>query len=209
MAEITSEQWDFLERHNIPAAYIFDAGGLRPTEFKQDMEASGTYFAIGVSRCKAGGHSLRDRNNHCIQCNTAYITFALRNHKTAFVYVAASRLTGLLKVGSSQNPDVRVQQINSDKIGNTDDWIIINKFKCNYAGTMEFMIHKYLKTYNVPVKYFKGKKLQTSYEVFSCGYGRVRSFICTQLTKDEILKMQERSNATISYNFSDVEQVRS
>lgn len=59
---------NFLNRHRISFSAVFDATDMRPKDFKPLMKALGKTIAIGVRPCKAAGHRIRDRHNHCLPC---------------------------------------------------------------------------------------------------------------------------------------------
>jgi hypothetical protein len=61
MATLTEEQISFLERHEIPLTWMFDAEGLTRPEYKRAMKNEEKYFAYGVKEC-LNGHTLRTRH---------------------------------------------------------------------------------------------------------------------------------------------------
>ena len=72
---ITKEQLKFLETQKISLDKIFDATGLSKTEYHKSMKEMDKIIAIGVTPCAKFSHSMRTRNGHCVQCNTATIAF--------------------------------------------------------------------------------------------------------------------------------------
>jgi hypothetical protein len=79
MKNLTAEQIDFLNSHNISLDKVFDASGFSLSEYKVIMKDQGKQIAYNVAPCQQYGHTLRTRAGHCIQCNPAAIAFIKRN----------------------------------------------------------------------------------------------------------------------------------
>ena len=63
MTKLTDSQTKFLGTQGIPLSQVFDATGMKSSEYKQIMKDIGMVVAIGVTPCDASGHTLRTR--HC------------------------------------------------------------------------------------------------------------------------------------------------
>jgi hypothetical protein len=70
---------------------------MKTWEWKQQMKGLGKLVAFGVYPCAAKGHTLRTRAGHCIQCNTANLSYLKRMNESADVYVAWSKGSKLVK----------------------------------------------------------------------------------------------------------------
>jgi hypothetical protein len=92
------EQIEFLKKHKISDAELFDASGLKRQQYQVIMEQENKKFAFGVDPC-SNGHALRTRAGHCIQCNTARIAFERRHSATGQVYIAGSLKGQSIKIG--------------------------------------------------------------------------------------------------------------
>ena len=68
MANISADQLRFLAANNIDIALLYDASGQSWNAWRDTMKKIGKKFAFGTSACAAGGHTLRTRHGHCIQC---------------------------------------------------------------------------------------------------------------------------------------------
>ena len=111
MLQLTDEQEEFIEKHQIPSELIFDASGLKKKEYKIVMKENKTYYAIGAGDCSRIGHTdsppIKDKYGHCIMCPNGW--FSLKTCKggyenvEAYVYIAISQIEKIVKVGFSKN----------------------------------------------------------------------------------------------------------
>ena len=185
MANLTITQLKFLNEQEIPLTLLFDAKGLKRKEYQEAMKEEGKLFAYGVTPCGKGNHTLRSRNGDCIQCDTAKIAYTLRHYKSAYVYIAGSNSNGLLKIGSSVKPDIRVAQLGGLQYGDAEDWGILCKVKCTHAGLIEFRVHEKLKKYFFPSEYVKQGRVQKSFELFKCDFKIALESLQSILSKEE------------------------
>ena len=98
MAKLTKSQLAFIQRMQLDSYSLFDASGLRARDWKLQMKELGKLVAFGVTPCSAGGHSLRTRAGHCLQCNTANLSFLKRMSDRGEVYVAWSSGAKIAKI---------------------------------------------------------------------------------------------------------------
>jgi hypothetical protein len=127
------------------------------------MEAEGYLWCISPSRCY-NGHRLRSRPGHCIQCDTARIAFVKRHHDAAYIYIAGSLASKVVKVGNAIWPWRRVGALNTRRYGGITDWVMLFRSKFEGAGKIEFAAHGLLNRYRRGVK-----------EIFRCDYANARS----------------------------------
>lgn len=157
MAMLTFEQIKFLKSHKILESMIFDASGLSAVARKEAMDAQDKAFYFGGATCAKGGHTLRTKAGHCIQCSTAKIAYQLRSRMAGHIYLAISPSTLLIKVGFSiLHPQDRGAFLRNEAYGNLRDWEVKRIFRAEtYAGQKEFAVHNALSAYQIPIKYQK------------------------------------------------------
>jgi hypothetical protein len=157
MATLTLEQIEFLKNQKISESMIFDASGLSANGRKEAMELLEKDFYFGGAQCAKGGHTLRTKAGHCIQCSTAKIAYQLRSRAAGYIYLAISSSTSLVKVGfSTLHPQDRGAFLRREAYGNLKDWDV----KCVYhaernAGQKEFAVHSALASFQKPIRYQK------------------------------------------------------
>lgn len=168
MAKLDADQIEFLKKQGISLSLLFDASGLRKKDLPPLMEEVGAYFEYGREACKVGGHTLRTRAGHCIQCKTSKIAYATRHSATAYVYVATSALTGLLKVGLTSDLSDRIAKIRDYKYGGADDWQLRLSVHTDMAGRIEFTTQDQLSRFRVNATYVRAGREQSCMELFRC-----------------------------------------
>ena len=126
MAQLSKDQVSFLKSQAISPAQVFDAS---KTTSKADRESQmgvlelSLYF--GDAACKKGGHTLRTKAGHCIQCDTSKIAYQFRHSASGYVYLAYSTNSGLTKVGFTKNhPQDRTELLRREKYARASDWDI-------------------------------------------------------------------------------------
>lgn len=170
MTELTGEQIEFLEHHDIPLERVFNATGMRTKDYKEAMRQEDCWVAYGVTPCKEAGHTLRSRAAHCIQCDPARITHLKKHVQSGLVYVAWSERKGLVKVGVTDNTVKRVGLLNSEMYGGAYDWKLIRAWECDQAGKLETAAHRELAAHATTGYYLKNDMLTECNELFMCSY---------------------------------------
>jgi len=168
MAELSPAQLEFLASQRVPTSMLFDATGMQKRDYALAMSETGTYFAFGVTPCAAGGHQLRTKAGHCIQCDTAKIAYALRHSKEGSVYVAYSEAAKLVKVGVASDLEDRLGKIRDYKYGGASDWNILCSAFAEEAGRLEFVVQDRLSRFRTKGSYIRAGRVQSCYELFSC-----------------------------------------
>jgi len=112
MASLTRDQLEFLQHHNVPLWRVYDASVKSRSSYTAAMSALELWVAYGVTPCAAGGHELRDRAGHCVQCKPANLSYQRRYDEEGEVYVAQSVETDHVKVGTASDAQARVKQLN-------------------------------------------------------------------------------------------------
>ncbi len=169
-SDLTRDQLEFLEKHDIPLAKVFDATGMWPRHYGPRMEAGGYIVAYGmISKCEKPGHWFKDRHGHCVQCHTQNLSYIKRHRTPGFVYLAESKTTGLIKIGGSVNPSLREEHLNSYKYGGARDWRVIESHHTENYAKRENQIQKILTPYKVTgVYYYDHRGQRSCNELFSC-----------------------------------------
>lgn len=188
MSGLSREQLDFLRSQRIPLSLVFDATGMQKGHYATLMKEGGYSIAYGTTPCARGGHTLRTRAGHCIQCDTAKIAYQLRHRRPGYVYLAGSAGTGLLKIGTTSDLSVREWQLRDWAYGGANDWEMLATGHSENAGAVEFAAHDRLRLRSVSGSYRREGRLQACYELFRCGYDEARSALVAALPADTKLR---------------------
>lgn len=172
MYKLSSEQIVFLKSQGISPTQVFDASATsKKSEREAQMTALELYFYYGGAVCQKGGHSLRTKAGHCIQCDRSKIAYQLRSSSAGYVYVAFSQSKKLSKIGFTKNhPNERVGLLSKERYANTHDWALkkYKKYESD-AGKKEFEIHLILEKHLATISYEKNRgEMVTCRETFSC-----------------------------------------
>lgn len=162
--DLTGPERAFLVSQKIKPDHVLDARGMSKEQWTARAKAEGILFILG-SPCDAVGHRLRTRAGHCMQCNTATIAYIRRFAEPGHVYIAASKTTRLLKVGSCKDIGQRERNLRAHKYGGATDWQIIAWAKTPRAGELEFDIQRMLAGVTVEGSYEKDGRIQRTREL--------------------------------------------
>ena len=201
----------FIKEQNLPLELFVDANGKSVNaEFKIVMKASGKIFAFNSTPCLHYGHTLRERSGHCIQCDTARISFMKRHVSFGTIYLAGSIKGGLIKVGSTSAHSLenRFIALNREKYGEQNDWILLFQFDSVNVGEVEFAIHDSLKDYSATNLFYREKNEST--EVFRCGFQKAIEASLKSVTALGFTPMNTKWNTNeilINYNFPNLRKV--
>jgi hypothetical protein len=165
---LSSDELEFLKAKRVPLSKVFDAYGMGKSEYHDAMKPLGAWIAFNVTACGKGGHKMRTRAGHCVQCDPAKISFIARNDKSAQVYVAHSPRRHYTKVGSAEDATVRVKSLNTHQYGQIDDWQLFYCASCEQAGEVEFRTHSLLAQHYLPRANAVGANSNQSQELFAC-----------------------------------------
>lgn len=183
---------EFIEYHKIDKYDIIDANGQSISDIKDDMKKNDILFAYNTTPCGNAGHTIRDRHSHCIVCNTAHIAFMKRTKETGYVYVAGSIIKNYIKVGmTTEDPEKRIGKLNSRKVGNTNDWVVIKAVKCDYANQVEIGIQQQLLKYKVDGDIYDGDT--ESSEIYRCKYDKANDIFESYLEEKEVIRKDNKS----------------
>lgn len=168
MTTPTREQLKFLHHHNIPWSKVFDAVGMRQSEYTKVMSDLEMVVAIGVSPCRLANHTMRTRAGHCVQCKPANLAFLLRFDRPGEIYIAHSASTGFTKVGTANDAEARIQSLNVHGYGQATDWELDYHQRCEKAGYVELLIQTELVKFRGFASYVKNGYAVDCHELFTC-----------------------------------------
>lgn len=164
----SKDEIDFLNRFGVAASQVLDARGLKKVDYVEIMRSMRYKLVYGVTPCRKYGHILRTQAGHCAQCNPRNLVFEGRYYQRAFVYVAFSEKSGVVKVGISNNINERQKTLRSQSYGGQCDWVMCWSDEVDSAGEVEAAIHAELKGFEINLEHFRdGKKCYTM-ETFIC-----------------------------------------
>lgn len=170
MASLTKEQLDFLDRHAIPECHVMDISGMPATTARLVMKEHGKRFSYGGAPCRKGGHTLKTRRGHCIQCRPSSIAFMNRYEDEGFIYIAGSRSQRLLKIGTSRDHDQRLKMLNGCGYAGATDWAMLYLLRTKEAGRIEQLAHTKLRAYQAVRSYWRDGKMIACRETFRCPF---------------------------------------
>jgi hypothetical protein len=164
--ELTEQEIIFLKSQGIRPEEVFDGRGMSNPTWK-DRAKQGEFDFILAGRCTNGGHRLKSRSGHCIQCDTAKISFIRRENAKANVYLAAAKNRTVIKIGYASFIYAREETLRKQGYGGHWDWEILCWVKTQYAGKIEREISHLFSDKRISGSYFKDNKIQESVEMFS------------------------------------------
>lgn len=167
MSDLNKHQIRFLEEHNISLKSVFDAKGLKKSEYSNLMKDLNKIVAFNVTPCSKFGHTLRTRAGHCCQCNPAYLEFQKRNDAEGIVYIAMSQIGKIVKIGFTKSVDIRSESLNRTEYGGLNDWKIIYAIESKDAGKIENKICSELSEFSHYIYYEHDNHTQLASEIFN------------------------------------------
>lgn len=149
---------------------IFDATGMRASEWKEAIQGTDYRVIANASPCREHGHTLRTRPGHCAVCNPRNLAIQDRHYEDGEIYLAYSESKQLSKIGVSKSTYNRIKSLNSQSYANANDWVMLfSKRVDSSAYNIESEIHQKLSKYQVKIIFSRSFGVsETSREVFSC-----------------------------------------
>jgi len=189
----------FIESHQLDSDDFYDARGEPVASCYSEMKAMEKLFAYNTTPCSKAGHAIRDRQGHCIACNTAYIAFSLRKKQIGFIYIACSLRKEISKIGmTTELIKMRLSKLNSRQVGNTKDWEIVYSIKCAKANAVELLIHKELSRYQVKGSQYGGTETK---EIFRCSYQKAKEQLDKILSESNFKIMEKKTHVVNTTKF--------
>jgi hypothetical protein len=192
--DFTQQELSFLRSQGISPSEILDGRGMSNPIWKALAKQGGFDFVL-AGRCTNGGHRIKTRAGHCIQCRTSAIAFVRRENAKANVYLAAAENRSIIKIGFASYIYAREETLRREGYGGYWDWEILCWVKTPNAGQVEREISNLLSARRIRGQYYKGYDVQDAIEMFSCDANNAVN-IFTNYTKNHL-----GINATISTSF--------
>jgi len=167
MIRLNTEQKNFLEKYNFTKNDLYDAEGLRVSQYKIAMKDKGFLLAANTTPCKRAGHTIRSRAGRCVMCEPAALRYLSRYNSPGYVYMAYSQEKNLIKVGIAKNVKSRMWSLKKTRYAGADDWTLLLSSREDEAGDSENRLHQALIEYAVSgYTYDNGGVIRESREVF-------------------------------------------
>lgn len=198
------EQRIFFKKNKIPFELTYNANELPITEeIQEKMKVEGKAFAYNTSPCENEGHTISERSGNCVQCKTTNINLMLKSISYGCVYIAASSIGQMIKIGSTRIKEIKSDLLNKTKFGGYNDWEILYSFYCLESGKMEGTIQTELSRYSSTVQYDNEANLHKAAELFRCGYPKAKeaALKAPEELNIQALKISEATSLLSMYNF--------
>lgn len=167
MMDLTRAELDFLASQGLAEADVLDGRRMSQEQGRRAAKELNKPVVLG-SPCKKAGHRLRTRPGHCAQCDPKKLGYQKRHLEPKDLYIAFSRRAGLVKVGSSNSVDVRINKINFEGVGGATDWRLIFRVPVKEGQRLETEVQALLSEHMSPSSYIKDGRRQESRECFKC-----------------------------------------
>jgi hypothetical protein len=151
---LTTAELTFLKSQGLSADDVYDGTYQSRATSIAGAEASGCTLIVR-STCGKGGHRLRTRSGHCAQCNPANLAYQSRHHSIGYVYIAGSRSTRLLKIGTATDIEQRKRNLQNQEYGGIRDWEILFHAKVEHGGKIEGDALRLLRKFKIVRTYEK------------------------------------------------------
>lgn len=136
--DLSPDEISFALRHGIALDQIFDARGLSRDDWRSEIKDQKSIQMIIGASCRAGGHRIRSRQGHCLQCNPSYLTYQSRWYSDGEIYIAWSDALKLTKIGYAEGRAmIRIDSLNKDSYGGACDWHLVYWCKVREGGRIE------------------------------------------------------------------------
>ncbi len=165
--DLTRAEVDFLSSQGLTEVDVLDGRRMSKEQIRLVAKDRGLAVVLG-SACAKAGHRLRTRSGHCVQCDTSKLGYQKRHLEPKDLYIAFSRRAGLIKIGSSNSVDVRINKINFEGVGGATDWRPIFKVPVKEGQRLETEVQNLLLEHMAPTSYMKDGRRQDSRECFKC-----------------------------------------
>ena len=182
--ELTDQEIIFLRSQGISPEEVFDGRGMSNPTWKARAK-EGQFDFVLAGRCTNGGHRLKTRAGHCIQCRTSSIAFVRRENAKANVYLAAANNRTVIKIGYASWIYAREETLREQGYGGHWDWEILCWVKTQNAGQVEREISHLFSQHRISGSYIKGYEVQEAVEMFSYDFDEAVKLF-EQYTRDKL-----------------------
>lgn len=166
----TSSEIAFLKRHGLTSNDVHDGRRQSKAEWQRQAKESGKVLVL-ASPCRNGGHRLKTRSGgHCVECDPKKMSYQNRHSSPGHVYVAGSRLGGVVKIGTAIDIAQRERNLRNQKYGGLSDWRIVFHMKVREGGRIERDAISRLQNHRVTCVYEKDGSAQEAGEILRCPF---------------------------------------
>lgn len=184
-ARLTKREIAFLARERIPTRWVMNARPFRDCNLahcRQKMVETSTYLAFCYGPRCGFRHRLMNRRGKCVQCDQTLLERTRMSIRYAYVYLAESVTSRLVKVGSCTDLDKRERELNRhDKYAGATDWRIRASHYTIAAGMFEESLKRRLRRHQVACLSDRYGKPQQAREAFRCSYRTARRYLAREL----------------------------
>lgn len=202
---MTEFEEEFFKRNKIDNEKCVDVKGNRMNWYvKYWMQRNNKLFAFNAFPCK-NGHTIKNSKGQCIVCNSAKISYQMREHESGYLYIAGTKWGKRIKIGCTTNYEKREKYLNENKgYGFFADWKILAVAKVDEMGFRERQIQEKLEKYReFGLQYYRGNELKKSNEAFRCNYETTLKLLRDFCAENKFhLKIFESD--TSKYNFKNL-----
>lgn len=171
---LTEQELAFLKQQGLGPEDVLDGRFLSQEARRKKAKVAGKEIVIG-SACSKGGHRLRTRYGHCVQCDTSKIAFLKRYNTKAYVYIAGSKEKKFIKIGQTNEISDREKTLNfssgdNEAYARANDWCILLHFHTDESGRIEQETKQVLENFSSPQPYIRGGKQKNADEIYTCSF---------------------------------------
>jgi len=137
--QFTQEQQQFISKHSIDTALIFDASSTHIQKAKFQMKQQGKLYAVWVAPCEAAWHDFIIRTGQCAMCNPDRVSYMKK----------LAEKTSLEKssIPSFQQEEKnKLQNLNDHHYEKHLDWLTFFEASANFIDWLEVIKNKSPKT---------------------------------------------------------------
>lgn len=183
---LTKPQLEFLESQQLTERDVFDGRGMAKADRESRARKLGKAIILTGVACTKGGHFLRNRSGHCVQCDTSKLAYQKRYRMEQTIYIAGSASSQLLKVGVTADPPDRHKQMNEQAYGGSSDWQFLFQVIVPDAAKIESEVLGELSNYKSEGSYSKDGKSQTAREMLRAPLKLVYNTIAQVIQRSKV-----------------------
>jgi hypothetical protein len=173
----TEEEISFLRSQSISVTDVYDGRRQSKSEREVFAKRERKLFVL-AGPCRSGGHRLRTRAGHCIQCDTRKIAYIRRHELPGFIYIAGSKRGRVVKIGTAVDIEQRERNLNHHMYGGLNDWRIIFWVEVESgSGRIEKSALAKVAEFAVNKAYQKDGATQIAAEILRCSYSTAFSAV--------------------------------
>jgi hypothetical protein len=196
---LTSKEHEFLEGLGYSVDDLFDARGMSNAYWKKAVRVAGKVLVLGAE-CRTGGHRLRTRSGHCVQCDPSKLAYQNRYNSEGYVYIAGSLSARVIKFGVARWPRQREDNLNGHQYGGISDWKVLFHVRHPEAGKLERSLFNKLSRYQVVIEFMKDGAFVDASEILSCTFSEAYSAM-TFVVGEHSMSEGWRHSRALDYDF--------